>query len=82
VAGRFWGWSAPHAASCGCQHLQPQHPGEPHAPTHTKRPQKTRPQGSLTEREAAAIMRTVLEVVAYAHDLGCMHRDIKVGGGC
>jgi hypothetical protein len=25
-------------------------------------------------------MRTVLGAIAYAHDLGCMHRDIKVGG--
>lgn len=38
------------------------------------------PQGSYTERDAAAIIRTVLKVVAYAHELGCMHRDIKVGG--
>ncbi|KIY96073.1 Calcium/calmodulin-dependent protein kinase type 1D [Monoraphidium neglectum] len=33
--------------------------------------------GKYTERDAAAIMRTVLDLVAYAHELGCVHRDIK-----
>lgn len=35
-------------------------------------------QGKYTEKDAAAIMRSILEAVAYAHDMGCMHRDIKV----
>ncbi|KIZ06605.1 hypothetical protein MNEG_1339 [Monoraphidium neglectum] len=33
--------------------------------------------GHYTERDAAAAIRTVLEVIAYSHDMGCMHRDIK-----
>ncbi|GBF87804.1 calcium-dependent kinase-like protein [Raphidocelis subcapitata] len=33
--------------------------------------------GSYTERDAAAIIRTVLKVLEYAHDLGVAHRDIK-----
>lgn len=43
-------------------------------------PQPSHPdlQGSYTERDAATIIRTVLEIVAYAHDMGCVHRDIKV----
>lgn len=36
-------------------------------------------QGSYSEREAAGIIRALLEVVAYTHDMGCVHRDIKVG---
>ncbi|KIZ00131.1 calcium-dependent protein kinase [Monoraphidium neglectum] len=35
-------------------------------------------QGPLSEREAAAVMRSLLEAVAYAHDMGVMHRDIKL----
>jgi len=38
-----------------------------------------RPQGKYTEEDAAALMRELLEAVACAHDMGVMHRDIKVG---
>ena len=38
-------------------------------------------QGALTEREALRIMRMLLSAVAYAHDMGVMHRDIKVRRG-
>jgi serine/threonine protein kinase len=48
---------------------KPRHPAGLHAP---------RPQGNYTERDAAAIIRSVLQVVAYAHDMGVVHRDIKV----
>jgi hypothetical protein len=37
-------------------------------------------QGGFPEAEAARVARALLEVVAHAHDLGCIHRDIKVGG--
>lgn len=33
--------------------------------------------GSYTEREAADIFRTMLNVVSYCHSMGVMHRDIK-----
>jgi serine/threonine protein kinase len=33
--------------------------------------------GSYTERDAAQVTRTLLEVLAYAHDMGVVHRDIK-----
>lgn len=36
-------------------------------------------QGPLPEREAAGVARALLELVAYAHELGVTHRDIKVG---
>ncbi|GBG00457.1 calcium-dependent kinase [Raphidocelis subcapitata] len=34
--------------------------------------------GRFPEREAAALVRSLLRAVAYAHDLGCTHRDIKL----
>ncbi|KAI8472038.1 MAG: hypothetical protein J3K34DRAFT_458027 [Monoraphidium minutum] len=33
--------------------------------------------GAYTERDAAAIIRALLEVLAYSHDMGCAHLDIK-----
>ncbi|WIA30466.1 hypothetical protein OEZ86_000550 [Tetradesmus obliquus] len=33
--------------------------------------------GSYTERDAAAAVRKMLEVVAYCHELGVVHRDLK-----
>lgn len=33
--------------------------------------------GRYTEAEAAAVVRSVLEALAYCHSLGVMHRDIK-----
>lgn len=37
--------------------------------------------GALGEAEAAAVMRSLLRAVAYAHDLSLAHRDIKVCEG-
>lgn len=34
--------------------------------------------GAYTERAAAALIRSLLGAVAYAHDMGVMHRDIKI----
>lgn len=34
--------------------------------------------GKYTERDAAEVMRSILEAVAYAHEMGCVHRDIKI----
>eukprot|EP00878_Enallax_costatus_P023431 GHUV01024924.1.p1 GENE.GHUV01024924.1~~GHUV01024924.1.p1 ORF type:complete len:422 (+),score=89.91 GHUV01024924.1:936-2201(+) len=33
--------------------------------------------GRYTERDAAAVIRTVLEVAAYCHEMGVVHRDLK-----
>ena len=33
------------------------------------------------EEEAAALVRAVLRAVAYAHDMGVAHRDVKVCAG-
>ncbi len=33
--------------------------------------------GKLTEKEAAKLMHSLLETVAYCHDNGVVHRDIK-----
>lgn len=33
--------------------------------------------GSYYERDAAAIIRTVLDAVAYLHAVGIVHRDLK-----
>ena len=35
--------------------------------------------GKLAERDAATLMRTVAEAVAYAHSLGVLHLDLKPG---
>jgi len=34
--------------------------------------------GRYSEPEAAAVMRAVLGAAAYAHEMGCTHRDIKL----
>lgn len=34
-------------------------------------------QGHYTEKDAANVIRTIVEVVAYCHDMGVIHRDIK-----
>jgi serine/threonine protein kinase len=39
---------------------------------------RNRPQGSYTERDAAGIVRTVLKVLEYAHDLGVAHRWVQL----
>ncbi len=38
---------------------------------------KLRHKGRFTEHEAAIIMHSLLETVAYCHDRGVIHRDIK-----
>jgi len=43
--------------------------------------------GRFTERDAASVMRALLAGVAYCHEMGVCHRDIKldnllIGGGC
>jgi calcium-dependent protein kinase len=35
-------------------------------------------EGRFTERDAAAALRALLEAVAYCHDLGVAHRDLKL----
>lgn len=54
-------------------------PLKPHPPNRHNRAAPR--QGNLTERDAATAMRTLLEVLAYAHDMGCCHLDIKVWRG-
>lgn len=36
-------------------------------------------QGNYTERDAANVIRQVLEAVAYLHSLNIVHRNLKVG---
>jgi serine/threonine protein kinase len=33
--------------------------------------------GTFTEAKAAALMRTIISVVAHCHHMGVIHRDIK-----
>jgi len=35
-------------------------------------------EGYYSEEDAAGLIRSLLEVLAYAHDMGTVHRDIKV----
>lgn len=35
--------------------------------------------GSYTEKDAADLIRQVLEAVDYMHEQGVVHRDLKVG---
>lgn len=39
-------------------------------------------QGNYTERDAANVIRQVLEAVAYLHSLNIVHRNLKVGLRC
>lgn len=36
--------------------------------------------GSYTEKDAAKVIRQILGVVAHCHDMGVIHRDLKVRG--
>lgn len=36
--------------------------------------------GSYSEKDAAALMRTIVSVVAHCHDMGVIHRDLKACG--
>lgn len=36
--------------------------------------------GSYSEKDAATLMRTIVSVVAHCHDMGVIHRDLKVWG--
>ena len=36
--------------------------------------------GSYSERDAAKMLRTIIDVVAHCHRMGVIHRDIKVRG--
>jgi serine/threonine protein kinase len=33
---------------------------------------------AFSEREAAAVMRTIVSVIAHCHEHGVMHRDVKL----
>ena len=35
--------------------------------------------GHYTEKDAAALIRTIVSVVAHCHNMGVIHRDLKVG---
>lgn len=36
--------------------------------------------GSYSERDASGLVRQVLEACDYLHEMGVVHRDLKVGG--
>jgi len=39
--------------------------------------ESTSPRGCMSEREAASVMKSLLEAIAYLHDNGVVHRDVK-----
>lgn len=46
--------------------------------TQTTRALHQHTQGAYCEADAAALIHSLLEMVAYSHDMGVVHRDIKV----
>ena len=59
-----------------CTHVMPYHS---HRVTGGELFDRIIAKGSYTEQDASSLIRQVLEAIDYLHEMGIVHRDLKVG---